>query len=483
MSFALVLLPLVMAVITFFTPSKRWRPRLVAATALAHALLTGGALAAQARQPAAMTAKGAGWLALDPPGLLLLAVISVLFLACALYSVGYLRYREERANRRFSACLLGALAAMSLVAQAQHIGLLWIGMEATTLATAPLIYFNRTPRSIEATWKYLVISSVGLALALLGSFFVGYASLGNGGQASMLFADLLTRAPMLSKPWLRAGFCLLLVGYGAKMGLAPMHTWKPDAYGEAPGVVGAILAGGVTSCAFIAILRVHLIVAAAGEGTYASGLLVFMGLLSMGVAGALTLGQRDLKRMLAYSSVEHMGILTLAAGVGGGALFAALLHLINNALGKGVLFLSAGNLHRAFGGKTTDEIQGGLRRLPLSGTLFLLGFLAMTGSPPFGPFVSEVLILQAIFNHGRWLVGTLFLVFLFVVFAGMGATSLAALQGRPSARAARSPYRDRLLTFAPAAALLLVVTLLGIYIPTPLRNLLHQAAAVLETGK
>ncbi|HEX9670902.1 MAG TPA: proton-conducting transporter membrane subunit [Thermoanaerobaculia bacterium] len=477
MSFATVLLPLAMAVVTFATPSKRWRPRLVAATAVAHAALTAGIVAAPAR-----LAPGR-WLAFDAPGRLLLALISALFLACALYSLGYLRYRAERANRRFCACLLAALAAMSLVAQAQHLGLLWVGVEATTLAAAPLIYFNRTPRSIEATWKFLLISSVGIALALLGSFLVGYASLQSGSGASMLFADLLARAPLLSKPWLRAGFALLLVGYGTKMGLAPMHTWKPDAYGEAPGVVGAILAGGLSSCAFLAVLRLHQIVAAAGEGLYAGRLLVFMGLFSMAVAGALTLGQRDLKRMLAYSSVEHMGILTLAAGVGGGALFGALFHLLNNGLAKAVLFLSAGNLHRAFGGKTTDEIQGGMRRLPLSGTAFLLGLLAITGSPPFGPFISELVILRAVFGSGRWLVGGLFLAFSFVVFAGMGATSLAALQGRSPAPAGRPAYRDSLLTFAPIAALLLAVTLLGVHVPGPLRELLADAASSLQVAR
>ncbi len=161
-----VILPLVMAVVVFSTPSKRWRPRLLAATAVAHFAVTVATLASPA-------SAGGGWLRLDAPGRLLLGVISVLFLCCAVYSVGYLRYRVERANRRFCACLLAALGTMSLVAYSQHLGLLWVGIEATTLATAPLIYFNRTPRSIEATWKYLVISSVGIALALFGSFFLG----------------------------------------------------------------------------------------------------------------------------------------------------------------------------------------------------------------------------------------------------------------------------------------------------------------------
>lgn len=477
MPLAPILLPLAMAVVTFYTPSKRWRPRLLAGTAVAHFALTLGALASP-------VAAGAGeWLRLDAPGRLLLALVSVLFLCCAVYSVGYLRYRVERANRRFTACLLVVLGTMSLVAFAQHLGLLWIGMEATTLATAPLIYFNRTPRSIEATWKYLVLSSVGIALALFGSFFLGYAALSGGGEASLLFPDLLAGAGSLSRPWLRAGFTLLLVGYGTKLGLAPMHTWKPDAYGEAPGVVGAVLAGGMTSCAFLALARLAQITSAAGEGVYANRLLILIGLLSMAVAGALLLGQRDLKRMLAYSSVEQMGILALATGLGAGAGFATLLHLVNNALGKGALFLAVGNVHRAFGGKTTDEVRGALGRLPVSGTLFLFAFFAVTGSPPFGLFVSELLILQSIFAAHRWLLGGLFLACLFLVFAGMGATTLAALQGRPPASARASDYRDRFATVAPAIVLLGLVLLFGLHLPAAVRTLVADAAAALEVGR
>ncbi len=472
-----VLLPLAMAVVVFFTPSKRWRPRLLAATAATHFALTVSALAAPA------PASAGEWLRLDAPGRLLLGVVSLLFLCCAIYSVGYLRYRVERANRRFCACLLVVLGTMSLVAFSQHLGLLWVGMEATTLATAPLIYFNRTPRSIEATWKYLVISSVGIALALFGSFFMAYAALHGGGAASLLFPDLLAGAANLSRPWLRAGFTLLLVGYGTKMGLVPMHTWKPDAYGEAPGMIGAILAGGVTSCAFLALARLTQITAAAGEGEYANRLLVMIGLASMGVAGALLLGQRDLKRMLAYSSVEQMGVLALATGLGAGATFATLLHLVNNALGKGALFLAIGNVHRAFGGKTTGEVRGALHRLPISGTLFLLSFFAVTGSPPFGLFVSEMLILKSILGAERWLIGGLFLVFLFVVFAGMGATSFAALQGRPPASARASDYRDGFATVAPAILMLGLVLLFGTHLPEPVRALIGDAAGALEVGR
>lgn len=471
-----VLLPLAMAVAVFLTPSKVWRPRLLAATALGHCLLTAAAI----RRP---ETAATDWLRLDAPGRLLLALVSALFLSCAVYSVGYLRYRPERANRRFTACLLAALGAMSLVAYAQHLGVLWVGIEATTLASAPLVYFNRSARSIEATWKYLLLSSVGIALALLGSFFVGYAALLGGGEASLLFPDLLARAGELSRPWLRAGFVLLLVGYGTKMGLVPMHTWKPDAYGEAPGVVGALLSGGLTSCAFLALLRFAQLTSAAGEGLFANRLLVGAGLVSMGVAAALLLGQRDLKRMLAYSSVEQMGILALAAGLGAGATFAALLHLVANALGKAGLFLAAGNIHRAFGGKTTDEIRGALRRLPRSGPVFLCGLFAITGSPPFGLFVSKLLLLQAALAASRWWVAGLFVAFLLLVFAGMGRTSLAVLQGRPTRYARQSEYRDRWISFAPPLVLVALVLLLGLHIPAPVRTLLEEAARALEVGR
>ena len=208
---------------------------------------------------------------------------------------------------------------------------------------------------------------MGIALALLGTFFLAYAALQGGLESTLVFEDLLGHAPQLSTPWLHAAFVLLLVGYGTKMGLAPMHTWKPEVYGEVPGVVGAIFAGGVTSCAFLAVLRIYQICLAAGETVYTSRLLVFMGLFSMAVAGLFMVGQRDFKRMLAYSSVEHMGILVLGLGIGGPALFGTMLHVVTNGLTKGVLFLSAGNIHRAYGSKNTDQVSGAMRRLPLSG--------------------------------------------------------------------------------------------------------------------
>ena len=473
MLLALILAPLALGGIAAAVRSEVRRPLLLPVTGFVHLGLTLLTLARPARAEAE-------WLQLDPPGRVVLLVISILFALCSVYAVGYLRYRLDRPNRVFCACFQAMLGSMTLIVCAHHLGLMWVALEATTLLTAPMIYFNRTPRSLEATWKYLLVGSVGIALALLGSFFLAYASFHQGLPSSLLFEDLLRRAPSLSKPWLHAAFIFLLVGYGTKMGLAPVHTWKPDAYGEAPGLVGAMLAGGLTNCAFLALLRIHHICAAAGEGAYSGKLLVFMGLLSMAVAGVFMVGQRDFKRMLAYSSVEHMGILSLGIGLGGAAVFPTLLHLLNNGLTKGILFLSCANIHRAYDSKSVEEVTGAARRLPVSGPLLMLGFLAITGSPPFGPFVSEFGIISAAFGAGRFWVAGLFLLFLMVVFVGMGQVVLRVVQGRPSERGRTTPFRDGFLTSAPILVSAGLVLMLGLVIPGPLRDILTEAVRYLQ---
>jgi hydrogenase-4 component F len=473
----LVLVPLGFAVVAFAIPGERVRPWLLPTAGAAQL----GLVALELVDPGA--GAGAPWLGLDAVGRLVTAYLALLFFLCAAYAPWYLALRSERPNRIFCSVMLVFFAMMNLIVSAQHLGLLWVAVEATTLASGPLLYFNRNPRSIEATWKYLLIGSVGIALALLGTFFVAYSALRAGVATSMLLPDMLASAPQLSRPWLHSGFVLALVGYGTKMGLAPMHTWKPDAYGEAPGLVGALLAGGLTSCAFVAILRFFQICAAAGESEFARSLLLFMGLFSMAVAGAFMVRQADYKRMLAYSSVEHMGILVLGIAIGGAGAFGALLHLINNGLSKGVLFLSAGNIHRAFGSKRTAEVSGALSVLPASASLFLAGFFAITGTPPFGPFVSEFTILSAMMHAERYGVAAAFLGLLVVVFVGMGTTVLAVVQGAPPARGEATPYRDSWLGVAPIALLLAIVLCLGIWIPAPLLALLREAASAVEVPR
>jgi hydrogenase-4 component F len=475
MLYALVLLPLLGALFAWIVPDNRLRPLILPVIATIHIVLM-SILLGHTPPPSP-----GGWIWLDPLGKVVLLCISLLFAVCAFYAVGYLSYRQERPNRILCMGLLVCLSAMGMVTMAQHLGLLWVALETTTVSMAPLIYFNQNARSIEATWKYLMICSVGIGLALLGLLFLAYSTYVAHHEATLVLGPLMVSARGLNPAWLHAAAIFLLVGYGSKMGLAPLHTWKPDAYGEAPGLVGALLAGGLVNCAFLSIIRVYQICLASGtEIRFFQQAMLGMGLLSMAFAAVFMVRQADFKRMLAYSSVEHVGILAIGLGLGKGALYGALFHLLNNGLTKGVLFLSSGNIHRSYSNKTTDVVKGALTRLPWSGGLFLAGFIAITGSPPFSPFISEYTIVSSAFIDGRHLVGWLFLIFLVIVFIGMALTVLPMVMGAPPDDIEPTDYRDRLLTVGPPLFMLTIILVLGLWPPAFLVALLKDGAAMLE---
>src|SRR6266702_4568415 len=423
-----------------------------------------------------------GWLALDALGLVVITTVSVLFAVVALYAVGYLRRENPRGGRAFVSCLLAFLASASLVSMSHHLALLWVGMEATTLAFAPLIFHRHDRRSLEAAWKYLVISSVGIALALLGTFFLAtaQASAAPGGRPLVL-EDLLAGASRLHPAWLRAAFVFLLAGYGTKMGLAPMHTWKPDTYGEAPALVGGLMAGGLTSCAFLGLARATQVAMAARQGSFVQPPLIAFGLVSLAVAAVFIIGQTDVKRLLAYSSVEHAGLLVLGLGLGGVGVYGSVLHVINNALVKGLLFLAVGNVVLATGTATAASVRGLVRGLPASGLLLLVGLFAVTGSPPFGPFVSEFTILRAAMSGGHLWVAAVMLMLLVMIFIGLAAMILEIVYRPPPAnRDLHSPPRaESGWLVAGPVALGLGVLALGLVIPRPLQALLSLAASAL----
>jgi hydrogenase-4 component F len=367
--------------------------------------------------------------------------VSLLFLLCAPYGVAYLRIRSERPNRAFVALMLAVLGLISAGHQARHLGLLWITTEAITLMVVPLIHFNGTARAIEATWKFLLVGGTGIALSLLGSFCLGYASIYGGGQGDLTFTALIAQGAGLSRPWVLTAWVLLLIGYGTKMGLAPMHTWKPDAYGEAPGIIGAMLACGVTTVAFTAILRIRAVVTAAGEGQVADHSLLGIGLFSMVVAALFLLGTRDFKRMLAYSSVEQMGILCLGAGLGAAGAWAALFHVWSNSLTKGALFLCAGNMRRAAGTSAVNQASGLALLAPRSSAMFVTGVFAATACPPFAPFFSELRVLRATFETGHIGAAAIFLGCLLLAFFGMTKLVFAVVDGRPHRTSQAGPKR------------------------------------------
>ena len=475
MAIALSLIPLLAAGLVFILPSNRPRPWVVLAGATCHSALTLWVAFNF------VSTRDTGWLRIDSQSRYFLCFISLFFLILAAYLPAYLAKNGDRSNRVFCACLLASLSSMTVVIVAHHLGLMWIAVEVTTLATAPCVYFEHNARSLEATWKYLVICSVGIALALLGTFFMAYASL-QSGIHSLLFEDLMTHASELSAPWLHISFVFVLVGYGTKMGLAPMHTWLPDAHGESPAVVSALLSGALLNCAFLGILRFYLILTAAGEGPAIRPLLLFIGLLSMSVAAVSIFRQRDIKRLVAYSSIEHMGMMAFGLGIGGIGVTASMLHVIHNGLCKGVLFLAAGNIYHAYGTRSTDAMKGVLRRVPWSGAFFVAGFLAITGAPGFGPFVSEMMMLGGAFTGGRFFAGLLFILLTFLVFLGMGRTVLELAMGpAPESDPGEptSPFRVELFgETVPIGIALALVTWLGFYTPDFLIDWIAQAVAL-----
>jgi hydrogenase-4 component F len=469
--FAICVLPLMAAGLTFLPLTQRgWRKGALITLAALHL----GLVFSLWRRPAAPVFQG--WLAVDAMGLLVLTLTSILFMCAALYTVAYLDRERPLGGRVFISGLLVFLGAASVVALSQHLALLWVGMEATTLALAPLVFHRHDRRSLEAVWKYLIISSVGIALALLGIFFLATAQNGVPGRP-LLRPDLVARAAQLHPAWLRAAFIFLLVGFGTKMGLAPLHTWKPDVYGVAPSVIGGLGAGVLTSCAFLGLLRTTEVVMAAGLGEFAQPLLIGFGIFSLVVAAAFIIAQNDIKRLLAYSSVEHMGILVIGLGIGGLGSYGALLHMVNNGLVKVWLFLVAGNIVLATGTAAAADNRGLIQILPVSGPLLVLGLFAVTGSPPFGLFLSEFTILRAAVVEGHLWVAITMLVLLAIIFVGMATFVLEIALGLPERSAARK--RESLWLIAGPIGLAAAVLMLGVYIPPALSEMLERAAIAL----
>ncbi len=417
------------------------------------------------------------FLGFDALSQMVLSLVSVLFFVIAIYLIGYLKEKRRRSNGIFLGCLLCLLSSMTLVTMSRHMGLLWIAIASTTLLSAPLINYYRKPQSIEATWKYLLISSLGIALGLLGTLFLAISAT---PVKTIFLADILNHAPLLSPSWLKLSAIFLLAGYGTKMGLAPMHTWKPDAYGEAPAPVGALMSGAVTACAFLAVCRVAQICFHAGLQEFVSPIFILLGILSMGIAAIFIMGQKDFNRMLGYSSVEHMGILALGIGLGGGAVWASLFHAVNNAFAKGLIFLVSGNLYQGFRSKKIENIQGVIHRFSATGIFLVLGFLVITGFPPFGIFYSELLILkEAVITQHYWIVFLYFL-FLSVIFFGYSGIVLRMALGRPPDSANKEIKKENFFMITPLGVLALVLFFTGIFVPNSFYALLDEASALLK---
>jgi hydrogenase-4 component F len=484
MILAVILIPAIAGILSFFIRRNDIRRILLVAAALVHAVLTA---MMWLNRPEPMLGR---WLQLDSLGLVFLSSLSCLFLTAAIYAVSYLAKEKpgprpdfdgpeliiDEPEAVFIGCLLLFLSTMTLVTVSHNFGLLWVAVEATTLASAPLIYFHRNRRSLEATWKYLLICSVGIALALLGTFILAFAATGKGTPGiPLVLEDLIANSAALQVPWIKVAFIFMLVGYGTKMGLAPLHSWLPDAHSEAPSIVSALLSGVLLNCAFLGILRMAQVLDAAGIADFARGLLLVFGLLSVVIAMVFIVAQLDYKRMLAYSSIEHMGILAVGIGLGGLGSYGAILHAVNHSLTKGMLFLIAGNILARYQTKSIKSVTGLLNVLPISGILWIAGIFAITGMPPFGPFLSEFTIIKAAFDSGHIVTAIMLLVTLAVIFIAMAKIVMGMAYGKHHELSGSSGSESAAMVL-PAAVLCAAVLALGIYIPPVLNNLLADAA-------
>jgi hydrogenase-4 component F len=495
----ILLTPAVAIALVTLTHRRRYAEMVTVASVLLVVLQTLGLVAGviSERQFSALS----GFLYLDAFGALVLIPIAGVGFVAALYSVSYMGRQYDRGvvdDRHIVRYYQGFncfVLTMLLVPLANNMGLMWVSIEATTLVSVFLIMLYTNQEAMEAAWKYLILATVGLSLALLGIVLFSYANTNASPSAAasgsgLDWTSMAADARLLDPGIVKIAYVFVLVGLGTKAGLAPMHTWLPDAHGEAPTPVSALLSGVLLNCAIYGVLRFNIIATGTLGPSLPNLLLVILGLLSMGVAAASIYFQKDMKRMLAYSSVEHMGIVALSVGFGGFiGLFAAMLHILNHAIAKPLMFFASGTVSQRYETKIMTEIKGVIKTMPVTGALLLVGGLAIAGMPPFNIFMSEFLVMTSGFGSGQFIAASLMILLLVVIFAGFLRHLVPMVFGTPNAPgmaavAGARPREDDAgkLAILPMAILALLVIVLGFYIPLPLQTLIRDAVQVFGQG-
>ncbi|HET7809456.1 MAG TPA: hydrogenase 4 subunit F [Steroidobacteraceae bacterium] len=477
----LLTIPLAGAVLLALYGARRWAPEanvfvslltFVAACALTARVIAGGAFTALQAQ-----------FFIDPFNVFLVALTSFVSLTTSLFSRPYMRIEREhgRVNntqlRLFHSMYQLFIAAMLVALTTNNMGLMWVAMEAATLSTVLLVTLYRTPASLEAGWKYFILCGVGIAQALFGTILLYFASekiLGAEGMGALLWTNLNTVKDQLEPTVLSLAFVFLLVGYGTKVGLAPLHNWLPDAHAEGPTPISAVLSGLLLNVAIYAVVRCKVLVEGALQSALPSQMLMGFGLVSVVLAAFFLWRQRDIKRLFAYSSIEHMGIITFAFGMGGPvANFAALLHMTVHSLTKSAIFFAVGHAAQKAGTQLMDDIRGLITVNPTVGWGLMLGSLAILGMPPFGVFASEFLVLTTAMREQPWATPIL-LMALGVAFAAIFRRVQPMVFGETTAK--RLPHPPALL---PVFTHLAVVLMLGLFIPPYLADWFRLAAGLI----
>ncbi|HOW81765.1 MAG TPA: proton-conducting transporter membrane subunit [Spirochaetota bacterium] len=412
----------------------------------------------------------------DDLNILFLLVLAAVFCGVAVFNIDYLRKNEAPAKSHalFTANLLIFIASMTGVILSTHLALMWVFIEATTLSSSYLIYFSHSDASLEATWKYLFICSIGIAIAFVGMIIL---SMGLNHSDSLFFDDLYAGAKNISPFWLKLSFPIMLAGFGTKVGFAPMHAWLPDAHSESPSPVSALLSGTLLNAALMGIVRVNRLMTLAGMKWYAENLLLAIGFISIFVSAVYIISIKNYKRMLAYSSIENMGIIAICLGVGGAGMFAAMLHLAAHSITKAAFFLTSGNILHRFRSKNIDDVRGLLRSDPATGWLWMLCFAGIVGIPPFPIFLSEFLAAKSMIDTGMIAQLILFLLLLTINMAGIGKAVLRMSFGA-AVEAAGEP-RGGLFSYLPQWVFIALLLVMGVSLPGFVEELLHKAAAML----
>ena len=427
-----------------------------------------------------------GLLGADAVSVVFVLLIGLLVAAVSIYTLGWMprelahRGIREPRVRLYYALVHGFVATMLLTVLSDNLGLLWIAMEGTTITSAVLVGFHGHRYGLEAAWKYIIVTTIGISFGLFGTILV-YAAAAHaqgGALKALSYQAIAAVAPHLDPGIVRMGFIFVLVGYGTKVGLAPMHMWLPDAHSQAPSPVSALLSGALIKCALFGIIRFHTIARGACGPEPSGTLLLVFGLASVVVATPFILAQRDFKRLLGYHSVEHVGIVALGLGFGGPVgTYAALLHVVNHGVTKALVFFVAGDAISRYRTRNMHAIRGLLGIAPFAGTMLLCGAFSLAGVPPFSIFVSELLVVRAGLGGGHYLAVGVFLLMVAVIFAGLVHHAGAMAFGTAPAGADRS--RPRLWPLAGMALLGVVMLALGVFIPPGLDGLLRRATEII----
>jgi hydrogenase-4 component F len=430
------------------------------------------------------------YLIVDPLGAWVLLSVATVYLLASIYAVGYMRSHHKQERLHYFYALLAGFALTTLSGPLMNnVGVYWIAIELTTLVSTFLVCFDLNRESIEAAWKYIVVVSGGISLALLGIIFYYWGgSLHLGATYDLTWSTLRNVAPQLNPTIALTAFLLVLIGFGTKVGLAPMHTWLPDAHSEAPAPISAMLSGALLNTAMIGIARFIQVADAARLGPLPRIVVVAIGVFSLFIAALFITRQTGIKRLMAYSSVEHMGVMTLGFGFGGPlGIAGALYHMLNHSLNKSLMFFGAGNAMQAFHGKRISHIRHVLHVMPVTGLLWLAGAVAITGAPPFGLFLSELTILRAgLAGPNAWATYVM-LVLLIVIFVGFlnhframyfGENATAGLSPRPMP----AKLHLSLWCLIPMWMALAPLLVLGLWWPHAISRYFEVVAAQLTNG-